>query len=57
MLYFFPGDFTSVCPTELTAVASRYEEIKTLGAEVLAISLAGRSLGIFGINLPVMTKN
>ena len=39
MLYFYPGDFTFVCPTELTAVASKYEEIKTLGAEVLAISI------------------
>jgi alkyl hydroperoxide reductase subunit AhpC len=39
MLYFYPGDFTFVCPTELTAVAAKYEEIKALGAEVLAISI------------------
>jgi peroxiredoxin (alkyl hydroperoxide reductase subunit C) len=39
MLYFYPGDFTFVCPTELTAVALKYEEIKSLGAEVLAISV------------------
>ena len=39
MLYFYPGDFTFVCPTELTAVASKYDEIKSLGAEVLAISI------------------
>jgi len=39
MLYFYAGDFTFVCPTELTAVAAKYEDIKALGAEVLAISI------------------
>ncbi len=39
MLYFYPGDFTFVCPTELTAVAQRYKSLQELGAEVLAISV------------------
>ncbi len=39
MLYFYPGDFTFVCPTELTAVANKYQNMKELGAEVLAISV------------------
>jgi peroxiredoxin (alkyl hydroperoxide reductase subunit C) len=39
MLYFYPGDFTFVCPTELTAVAARYAEMTSLGVEVLAISV------------------
>jgi len=43
MLYFYPGDFTFVCPTDLTAVAAKYEEIKSLGAEVLAPAV-GRSV-------------
>jgi len=38
VLYFYPADFTFVCPTELTAVARRYEELKELEVEVLSIS-------------------
>jgi len=39
LLYFYPGDFTFVCPTELTAVAVKYQELNNMGAEVLAISV------------------
>jgi NADH-dependent peroxiredoxin subunit C len=39
MLYFYPGDFTFVCPTELTAVAMKYQNLQELGAEILAISV------------------
>ena len=39
MLYFYPGDFTFVCPTELTAVATKYQNLQELGAEILAISV------------------
>lgn len=39
LLYFYPGDFTFVCPTELTQVALKYEALKELGAEILAISV------------------
>ena len=35
---FYPGDFTFVLPTELTAVAAKYDEIKALGVEILSIS-------------------
>ena len=38
LLFFYPGDFTFVCPTELAAVAGRYEELQSLGVEVLSIS-------------------
>lgn len=38
VLFFYPGDFTFVCPTELTDLATRYEELQSLGVEVLAIS-------------------
>ena len=36
---FYPADFTFVWPTELTAIAVRYPELKDLGVEVLAISV------------------
>ncbi len=39
LLYFYPGDFTFVCPTELTAVAMKYQNLQELGAEILAISV------------------
>ena len=39
---FYPGDFTFVCPTELTAIAAVYSELKALGVEVFAISTDSR---------------
>ncbi|HLC84393.1 MAG TPA: redoxin domain-containing protein [Candidatus Nanoarchaeia archaeon] len=38
VLFFYPADFTFVCPTELGDLADRYEEIKKLGVEVLSVS-------------------
>lgn len=42
ILCFYPGDFTFVWPTELAAVAVRYEKLKSLGVEVLAMSTDSR---------------
>ena len=39
VLFFYPGDFTYVCPTELVMVAQRYDEFRALGVEILAISV------------------
>jgi peroxiredoxin (alkyl hydroperoxide reductase subunit C) len=38
VLFFYPADFTFVCPTELGDLAARYEQIKKLGAEVISVS-------------------
>ncbi|MFA6466969.1 MAG: redoxin domain-containing protein [Patescibacteria group bacterium] len=38
ILFFYPADFTFVCPTELGDLASRYEEIKKLNTEILSVS-------------------
>jgi peroxiredoxin (alkyl hydroperoxide reductase subunit C) len=38
VLFFYPADFTFVCPTELGELASHYEELKELGAEILSVS-------------------
>jgi peroxiredoxin 2/4 len=38
IMFFYPLDFTFVCPTELKAFNQRYEDIKKVGAEVLAVS-------------------
>jgi alkyl hydroperoxide reductase subunit AhpC len=39
---FYPGDFTFVWPTELTAVAAKYKDFQALGVEFLAISTDSR---------------
>lgn len=38
VLFFYPLDFTFVCPTEIKGFNSHYEEFKKLGAEVLTAS-------------------
>jgi len=38
ILFFYPADFTFICPTELGELADRYEEFKSLGAEIISIS-------------------
>jgi peroxiredoxin (alkyl hydroperoxide reductase subunit C) len=39
VLFFYPLDFTFVCPTEIIAFSDRYEEFKTLDTEVLGVSV------------------
>lgn len=36
--YFYPADFTFVCPTELADVQDKYEELKGLNTEVYSVS-------------------
>lgn len=38
VLFFYPADFTFICPTELGSLADNYEEFKKLGVEILSIS-------------------
>ncbi len=38
VLFFYPADFTFVCPTELGDMADLYEEFKALGVEIYAVS-------------------
>jgi peroxiredoxin (alkyl hydroperoxide reductase subunit C) len=38
VLFFYPADFTFVCPTELGELADKYEEFKKLGVEIISIS-------------------
>jgi alkyl hydroperoxide reductase subunit AhpC len=39
VLFFYPLDFTFVCPTEITALSDSYEEFKKLDTEVLGVSV------------------
>lgn len=38
VLFFYPADFTFVCPTELEDMAENYDTFKELGVEVLSVS-------------------
>lgn len=38
VLFFYPADFTFICPTELEEMAEKYEEFKKLGAEIISVS-------------------
>lgn len=38
VLFFYPGDFTFVCPTELADLAKIHKELKDLGVEVISMS-------------------
>lgn len=39
VLFFYPGDFTFVCPTELADLQDNYEEFKKLGCEIYSVSM------------------
>lgn len=38
IFFFYPADFTFVCPTELLDMAENYDKFRELGAEVYAVS-------------------
>ena len=38
VLFFYPADFTFVCPTELGELADNYEKFQKLNTEILSIS-------------------
>ena len=38
IFFFYPADFTFVCPTELVDLAEKYEELKKMGVEVFSVS-------------------
>jgi len=39
VLFFYPADFTFVCPTELKELSDNYETFKKLNTEVLSVSV------------------
>ena len=43
IFFFYPADFTFVCPTELVDMAEKYEQIKAMGVEVYSVSTDSHS--------------
>lgn len=38
VLFFYPADFTFVCPTELADLQDKYEDFKKIGCEIYSVS-------------------
>ncbi len=38
VFFFYPADFTFVCPTELEDLAEKYDEFKKIGCEIYSVS-------------------
>lgn len=38
VFFFYPADFTFVCPTELEDLANKYNDFKTAGCEIYSVS-------------------
>ncbi len=38
VFFFYPADFTFVCPTELVDMAEKYEKLQSMGVEVYSVS-------------------
>ena len=52
VLFFYPLDFTFVCPTEITAFSDNYGRFKELGAEVLGVSVDSKFSHLAWVKTP-----
>ena len=52
VLFFYPLDFTFVCPTEITAFSDRYSEFSSKNTEVLAVSVDSKFSHLAWIQTP-----
>jgi peroxiredoxin (alkyl hydroperoxide reductase subunit C) len=52
VLFFYPMDFTFVCPTEITAFSDSYEEFQALDAEIVGVSTDSKFTHRAWINTP-----
>lgn len=62
VLFFYPLDFTFVCPTEIRSFSDNYAKFKELGAEVLGCSIdskfshkAWMEADLKGLQIPLMS--
>lgn len=52
VLFFYPLDFTFVCPTELIAFSDRMAEFKALNCEVIGVSTDSQFSHLAWVNMP-----
>jgi peroxiredoxin 1 len=52
VFFFYPLDFTFVCPTEIIAFSDRVEEFRKIGCEVVAVSTDSHFSHLAWVNIP-----
>ncbi|CAO1364840.1 unnamed protein product [Diamesa serratosioi] len=52
VIFFYPLDFTFVCPTEIIAFSDRVEEFRKIGCEVVAVSTDSHFTHLAWVNTP-----
>nr|YP_009530398.1 thioredoxin peroxidase [Paulinella micropora]AXY63087.1 thioredoxin peroxidase [Paulinella micropora] len=52
ILFFYPLDFTFVCPTEITAFSDRYSDFSRLNTEILGVSVDSQFSHLAWIQTP-----
>jgi len=52
VVFFYPMDFTFVCPTEIIAFSDRSDEFRSIDCEVLAISVDSKFTHLAWVNTP-----
>ena len=52
VLFFYPLDFTFVCPTEITAFSDRYDDFSSKNTEVLGVSVDSKFTHLAWIQTP-----
>ena len=52
VLFFYPLDFTFVCPTEITAFSDRYQDFTSLNTEILGVSVDSKHCHLAWIQTP-----
>jgi alkyl hydroperoxide reductase subunit AhpC len=52
VLFFYPLDFTFVCPTEILAFSDRSEEFQKIGAELVGVSIDSKFTHLAWANTP-----
>ena len=52
VLFFYPLDFTFVCPTEITAFSDRYQDFSSLNTEILGVSVDSKHCHLAWIQTP-----
>jgi peroxiredoxin (alkyl hydroperoxide reductase subunit C) len=54
VVFFWPLDFTFVCPTEILAMSNSYEELKSDGIEIFGVSTDSKFSHLAWTKLPVV---
>ena len=52
VLFFYPLDFTFVCPTEITAFSDRYSDFSSINTEILGVSVDSKHCHLAWIQTP-----